>query len=46
MLQFLKEIIDKRKTYEYSISNIINCDETPIYLDSPSSLTLAKKEQK
>ena len=41
--QFLKKIIDLRKMYEYDIENIINLDETPIYLDSPSNLWLVKK---
>lgn len=29
--------------YEYDLENIINLDETPIYLDSPSNLCLVKK---
>ena len=44
--KFLREIIDKRKFNNYALSDIINCDETPIFLDSPSSLTLAKKREK
>ena len=44
--KFLKEIIDKRKFNNYVLSDIINCDETPIFFDSPSSLTLAKKGDK
>ena len=38
--KFLKEIIDKRKINNYDLSDIINCDETPIFL------TLAKKGEK
>jgi len=44
--KFLKEIINIRKFKNYDIDNIINCDETPIYLDAPSSLTLAEKGKK
>ena len=43
--KFLKEIINIRKLNNYDIANIINCDETPIYLNAPSSLTSAKKEK-
>lgn len=46
MLQIFKQIINIRKSYDYLNSNIINCDETPIFLDSPESLTLAKKGRK
>ena len=44
--KFLKEIIDKRKFNNYALSDIINLDETPIFLDSPSLLTLTKKGDK
>ena len=45
MLEFFKQIINIRKSYVYLNSNIINCDETPIFLDSPESLSLAKKRE-
>ena len=43
---FLHEIIKKRNRYNYNLSNIINCDETPITLDNPYTFTLAKKGEK
>ena len=43
MLSIFKKIIDLRKINDYDLENIINLDETPIYLDSPSNLCLVKK---
>ena len=40
------EIIKKRNRYNYDLSYIINCDETPITLDNPCTFILAKKGEK
>jgi len=41
-LYFLKKVINIRKQYDYYLSCILNCDETPITFDSPLSSTLSK----
>jgi hypothetical protein len=38
----LVDWIEKRVKYNYSLRHIINCDETPVWLDSISNTTIEK----
>jgi hypothetical protein len=46
VIKFLKEVIRIRKKLNFELKDIINCDETPVCLDNPNSLSIAQRGAK
>ena len=44
--RFLHDIIELRKLHNFDLKNILNCDETAVYLDNQGNKTITKKEKK
>lgn len=46
LLSFQRHIIKLRKTHSYPLDQIGNADQTPVFFDMPSSVTVAKRGDK